>query len=163
MSGDHHLIVVEQLFAAFRVAWIAQVGVATQLADALRHGIGDEGGLALHHCQRQPIHEEGDVGNDSLGRTLNLELVNAKELVVLWDVKVNEFDRLPTATTAQILINTEVLGETFPEPLICLHQRGGLNQGDFTDHLAEVFPTDPGIDALDGLLQAGSQHHVSEG
>jgi len=74
---------------------MAQVGVAKQLVDPLRHGIGHEGGLALHDPQRQLIHEEGDVGNDALRWTLNLELIHAEKLVVLWMVKVNEFQVLP--------------------------------------------------------------------
>ena len=94
--------------------------------------------------------------------TLDLELIHAEELVVLWMVKVNEFQRLTTTTTAQVLINAEVLGEAFPEPLICLHQGGGLNQGDFTDNLAEVVIADPRVDALDCLLKVGREDHILE-
>ena len=120
---------------------------------SLCHGIGHEGGLAVNNPQRHPIHEEQDVGNDVLRWTLDLELINAEELVVLWVVKVNEFQRLTTTTTSKVLINAEVLGEAFPEPLVCLHQRGGLDQGDFSDDLAEVVFADPGVDALDYLLK----------
>ena len=95
--------------------------------------------------------------------TLDLELINAEELVVLWVVKVNEFQRLTATTTTKVLINAEVLSEAFSEPLIRLHQGGGLNQGDFTDNLAEVVFADPRIDSLDRLLKVGSEDDFLEG
>ena len=132
------------------------------MVDPLCHRIGHERRLALHYPQRQPIHKQQDVGNDVLGWSLDLELINAEELVVLWVVKINQFEGLTTTTTAQVLIHADVLGEAFPEQLVCLHQCGGLNQGDFSDHLAEIVFADPGVDALDCLLKVWCEHHILE-
>jgi len=46
--------------------------------------------------------------------------------------------------------------------LIGLHQAGGWNHGYLSDHLAEVVGADPGVDALDRLLQDGREHHFLE-
>jgi len=54
------------------------------------------------------------------------------------------------------------LGQAFPEPLVCLHQGGGLNESDLSDDLAEVVFADPGVDALDCLLKVGREDHILE-
>ena len=163
MGGDHHLVVVEQLFAAFAGAGVAQVGVAAQLDDGFRHRIGDVGRLALDHPQGQTIHVEQDVGNDGLRGTLKLELIDAEKLVVAGGVKIDQFHGVAAATLAQVLLHAEEVGEPFPEPLIGLHQGGGLAHGDLSHHLAQVVVADPGVEALDRLLQVGGEHHLLEG
>ena len=64
---------------------------------------------------------------------------------------------MTTATTTKVLINAEVLGESLPEPFVCLHQRGGLDQSDFTDDFAEVVVANPRVDPLDCLLKVGRE------
>ena len=45
-----------------------------------------------------------------LGGTLDLELINAEELIIFQVLKVNQFESLTTATTSEVLIHAEVLG-----------------------------------------------------
>jgi len=90
-------------------------------------------------------------------------LIDAEKLVIAGGVKIDQFHGVAAATLAPVLLHAEVIGKPFPEPLIGLHQGGGLAHGELSHHLAQVVVADPGVEALDRLLQVGAEHHLLEG
>ncbi|MND94508.1 hypothetical protein D3C77_385400 [compost metagenome] len=105
-GGHQQLVGGEQGFVALVVIYLkgafTLVAVAPQLVDGRGQRFRDRRALALHHHQRDAIHQQHQIGDDEglaaveAGRAIDAVLVDHREAVVSGCIPVNVVNRLAT-------------------------------------------------------------------
>ena len=99
-AAYHQHIAVKQtrlaLFQTLLMGGLALVAIALQLLKSFRHrvGAGRPAFFAFHHCQRDAIHEQHNIGNNELlhaARRVDAKLIDSEKMIVL---RVHKVDQL---------------------------------------------------------------------
>lgn len=122
---------------------VPPVGVARELLDSLFDRIAGVGIglLALHHCERQPIHKQYDIRADvglELAWRLDSELVDRVKAVVLPIAPVDQAGGRAELTGQLVAISeSTVLRQRLEGRLIYLQQLAALS-GDLREQFVEL-------------------------
>lgn len=144
------------LLQALLVRGLALVHVAPQLLEGLVHRVGAVGAalLALHHDQRDAVHEQHDVENDELlhpARRVDAELVDGEKAIIL---RIGEVDQLHH----RILLATDLVHIHLRLEQQLLDRLVGLQQGaigptqDLVMQILQLLVSQPGL-TLGGHVQ----------
>jgi hypothetical protein len=157
-GANHDLNGLEEARHATLAVVITELLVAVKLLDRLGLPlVAERRALALDYAQRDPVHEDDQVGDDLGLGSLEAVLPGDEELVAFGLLEVEESDVVAPLALAAVLLERRAVGQEGVELLARLDQAGGLDVGYSADGLVKIVVGDPGVELLERLAQAAHE------
>ncbi|MCY1354495.1 hypothetical protein D9M69_408740 [compost metagenome] len=177
-AGDQQLHAGEQGLVALVFldleGCLALVAVAAQLIDGLGQRFGNGRALALHHHQRDAVHQQHQIRDDKFlaavvaRRAIDAVLVDHAEVVVGRGVPVDVLDGLPApAFPAREAVDGDAPEQQLSDLLVGFHQLAGTHAGNGGQGFGNALLIQPGlavaqVDGTQALGQRGPLNHLAE-